>query len=66
MVTIPRDRIESVFERHGETCFADLTGGDVRSDWVRALADSYRNASGGSPVANDLDALVDRIEREAS
>ena len=63
-VTIPRTEIDAVMARHDETCFADLSEGALTGQWVRALADAYRGSAQPSPVADDLDALADRYEKE--
>jgi hypothetical protein len=69
-VRIPRAELTAVAWRHGMDY--DIVD-DPTAEWVRRMADSLRGASIGSATAADLldeaaelDALVDRIEREAA
>ncbi len=65
MVTIPRAEIDAFISRHSSTA---VTFGNMEAEEVRRWAAELRDS--GSPEllaeADDLDALVDRIERKAS
>ena len=69
-VTIPRDEIHAVAKRYSINYDLDF---DPSAEWVRATAAHLRSGGDfGSPSAavmaeaDDLDALVDRVEKEAN
>lgn len=70
MPTIPRAEIQAIGRRYGSDYDLDF---DPSAEWARATAALLREESAQFPTtpelraeADDLDALVDRIEREGA
>lgn len=70
MVTIPRAEIQAIAERHRHDYGL---AHDPRAEWVRAEAEDLRTGrhrvselDHPGQLADDLDALADRYEREAT